>query len=61
MVKLKSITLPCKISTLESIITQVAHIGHWDDAMVYVNDNELIIAHPNKENNTNENKQQKAR
>lgn len=61
MVKLKSITLPCKISALESIITQVAHIGHWDDAIVYVNNNELIIAHPKKETENEAERKEAAR
>lgn len=49
MKELSRVSLPCDISTLETIVLNASHAGHWHDAKVELEGNELVIKYPEQE------------
>lgn len=49
MKELSRVSLPCDISTLETIVLNASHTGHWHDAKVELEGNELVIKYPEQE------------
>lgn len=49
MTEIARVTLPCSVSALEQIVLTASHNGHWHDATIVLDGNDVTVKVP-KEN-----------